>query len=161
MSTIHEAAESALLDASNRALGDSGGSAGDSILCYYDFERAATRLGMNMTVDGSGGAEIRLQGVENYSFCDADGGANGAASSGDDDSSVDDSSDASDDDDVDDEGAGEEGEEREEDDDGSLSGGDDSSDEDDTAEYTTDVRAAEAPVGSAPPHFSSFLFSVT
>ena len=114
---------------------------------------------MNMTVDGSGGAEIRLQGVENYSFCDADGGANGAASSGDDDSSVDDSSDASDDDDVDDEGAGEEGEEREEDDDGSLSGGDDSSDEDDTAEYTTDVRAAEAPVGSAPPHFSYiFIF---
>ena len=35
---------------------------------------------MRMTIDGSGDNYIRLQGVEAYSFCDADGGAAGAES---------------------------------------------------------------------------------
>lgn len=40
----------------------------------FDFEKAATRIGMRMTIDGSGDEYIKLQGVENYSFCEADGG---------------------------------------------------------------------------------------
>ena len=40
----------------------------------FDFEAAATRLGMRMTIDGSGDELIRMQGVEQYFFCDDDGG---------------------------------------------------------------------------------------
>ena len=40
----------------------------------FDFEAAATRLGMRMTIDGSGDELIQMQGVERYFFCDDDGG---------------------------------------------------------------------------------------
>ena len=127
----------------------------------FDFERAATRLGMNMTIDGSGDDKIRLQGVENYTFCDADGGATGEVSSDADSSDSGDSSDADEqfegavegaagfDDSSDDEDGG-----------GSLSGGDDEEEEDDTAPYTTDVRAAEAPAGGLQPAFCLPTFHI-
>jgi len=50
------------------------------VCARFDFEAAATRLGMRMTIDGSGDEQIRLEGVESYSFCDADGGASGCES---------------------------------------------------------------------------------
>ena len=46
----------------------------------FDFERAAQRLGMRMTVDGSGDQFIKLQGLDSYTFTDADGGPPGAES---------------------------------------------------------------------------------
>ena len=46
----------------------------ENICMRFDFEAAATRLGMRMTIDGSGDELIRMQGVERYSFCDDDGG---------------------------------------------------------------------------------------
>lgn len=46
----------------------------------FDFERAATRLGMRMTVDGSGDDLIKIQGLPEYSFTDADGGEPGEES---------------------------------------------------------------------------------
>jgi hypothetical protein len=49
----------------------------EKVCSTFDFEKAATRIGMRMTVDGSGDSEISIQGVENYSFCDADGGEDG------------------------------------------------------------------------------------
>ena len=52
----------------------------ENICGRFDFEKAATRLGMRMTINGSGDQHIRIQGVETYSFCDADGGAAGAES---------------------------------------------------------------------------------
>ena len=133
----------------------------ESLCETFDFERAATRLGMNMTIDGSGDDKIRLQGVENYTFCDADGGATGEVSSDADSSDSGDSNDADEqfegavegaagfDDSSDDEDGG-----------GSLSGGDDEEEEDDTAEYTTDVRAAEAPAGELQPAFCLPTFHI-
>ena len=50
----------------------------EKVASTFDFEKAATRVGMRMTVDGSGDSDIRLQGVEGYSFTDADGGEAGA-----------------------------------------------------------------------------------
>ena len=47
----------------------------------YDFERNAAQLGMLMTADGTGDGLINLQGFENYSFTDADGGDDGQGSS--------------------------------------------------------------------------------
>jgi hypothetical protein len=38
----------------------------------FDFDRAATRVGMRMTIDGTGDDEIKIQGVPSYSFCEAD-----------------------------------------------------------------------------------------
>ena len=52
----------------------------ENICGRFDFEKAATRLGMRMTIDGSGDQFIKIQGVESYTFCDADGGAAGAES---------------------------------------------------------------------------------
>ena len=46
----------------------------ENVCARFDFEAAATRLGMRMTIDGSGDELIRLEGVESYAFCDADGG---------------------------------------------------------------------------------------
>lgn len=42
----------------------------------FDFEKAATRIGMRMTMIENDEADklIQIQGVENYSFCDADAG---------------------------------------------------------------------------------------
>ena len=116
---------------------------------------------MNMTVDGSGGAEIRLQGVENYSFCDADGGANGAASSGDDDSSVDDNSDPVTTTMWTTRALARKARNARRRTTGRCRAATTAAMKNDTAEYTTDVRAAEAPVGSAPPHFSFSFFFVT
>lgn len=57
----------------------------EKVCSKFDFERAATRLGMRMTADGSLDDQIQIQGVPNYSFCDADAGADapGAAGPGD------------------------------------------------------------------------------
>lgn len=46
----------------------------------FDFERVATRLGMRMTVDGTDDDLIKIQGLDHYSFCDADGGEEGLES---------------------------------------------------------------------------------
>ena len=46
----------------------------ENVCVRFDFEAAATRLGMRMTIDGSGDELIRMQGVERYFFCDDDGG---------------------------------------------------------------------------------------
>lgn len=40
----------------------------------FDFVRAATRIGMLMTADGTGDSEIQPQGLPDYSFTDAHGG---------------------------------------------------------------------------------------
>ena len=52
----------------------------EEVCASFDFEAAATRLGMRMTVDGSGDQFIKIQGVPDYKFCDADGGDVGAES---------------------------------------------------------------------------------
>jgi hypothetical protein len=46
----------------------------ENVCRRFDFEAAATRLGMRMTIDGSGDELIQMQGVERYFFCDDDGG---------------------------------------------------------------------------------------
>ena len=43
----------------------------------FDFLASATRIGHNMTIDGSNDAQIHLSGIENYSFSDKDGGEPG------------------------------------------------------------------------------------
>ena len=50
-----------------------GGS--DRLCSDFDFEAAATRLGMRMTADGSGDDLIQVEGVTQYDFTDEDGGA--------------------------------------------------------------------------------------
>ena len=52
----------------------------ESVCARFDFEAAATRLGMRMTIDGSGDEQICIEGVDSYSFCDADGGDSGCES---------------------------------------------------------------------------------
>ena len=52
----------------------------ENICARFDFEKAATRLGMRMTIDGSGDQFISVQGVATYSFTDADGGEKGTES---------------------------------------------------------------------------------
>jgi hypothetical protein len=52
----------------------------DNITSRFNFEAAATRLGMRMTSDGSADNFIRIQGVASYTFTDADGGDPGAES---------------------------------------------------------------------------------
>ena len=52
----------------------------ENICSRFNFEAAATRLGMRMTVDGTGDQFICIQGINNYTFCDADGGDPGAES---------------------------------------------------------------------------------
>ena len=42
-----------------------------------DFLVSATRIGHNMTIDGSNDAQIHLSGIANYSFSDKDGGEPG------------------------------------------------------------------------------------
>ena len=46
----------------------------ENVCRRFDFEAAATRLGMRMTIDGSGDELIQMQGVERYFFCDDDDG---------------------------------------------------------------------------------------
>lgn len=53
----------------------------ENVCSRFDFESAARRLGMRMTVDGFDDQFIRIQGVDAYSFCDADGGPPGEESS--------------------------------------------------------------------------------
>ena len=43
----------------------------------FDFLASATRIGHNMTIDGSNDAQIHLSGIANYSFSDKDGGEPG------------------------------------------------------------------------------------
>jgi hypothetical protein len=52
----------------------------ESVCARFDFEAVATRLGMRMTIDGSGDEQICIEGVDSYSFCDADGGEPGCES---------------------------------------------------------------------------------
>ena len=47
----------------------------DRLCSNFDFEAAATRLGMRMTADGSGDDLIQVEGVTQYDFTDEDGGA--------------------------------------------------------------------------------------
>ncbi|KAL1498473.1 hypothetical protein AB1Y20_013798 [Prymnesium parvum] len=122
----------------------------ENICSRFDFERAATRLGMRMTVDGSGDSLIRIQGLENYSFSDADGGDAGAESEDEGDileeeeaseQDVEEDADAGE---HDDDATGEDFEEVEGD------GDNDNSEDDDTAEpgtVATYVGEAEAPTG--------------
>jgi hypothetical protein len=52
----------------------------ESVCARFNFESAATRLGMRMTIDGTDDQFIRIQGINSYTFCDADGGDPGAES---------------------------------------------------------------------------------
>jgi hypothetical protein len=52
----------------------------ENICARFDFEKAATRLGMRMTIDGSGDQFICVQGADKYSFTDVDGGEPGKES---------------------------------------------------------------------------------
>ena len=52
----------------------------ERVCSHFDFEAAAARLGMRMTIDGSGDELIRIQGTEQYSFSDEDGGDSGSES---------------------------------------------------------------------------------
>lgn len=56
----------------------------ENICARFDFEKAATRLGMRMTVNGDGDDLIKIQGMENYSFSDRDGGEDGDGTRSDD-----------------------------------------------------------------------------
>lgn len=49
----------------------------ENVCSRFDFEKASTRLGMRMTVDGSGDDKIKIQGMADYCFTDADGGEQG------------------------------------------------------------------------------------
>ena len=49
----------------------------ENVCKRFDFEKASTRLGMRMTIDGSGDQFIKMQGLSSYEFCDEDGGAVG------------------------------------------------------------------------------------
>lgn len=53
----------------------------EHVCARFDFERAATRIGMLMTIDGSGDELIKIQGVPQYSFSDADAGETTGTSS--------------------------------------------------------------------------------
>lgn len=46
----------------------------EHVCSRFDFEKASTRIGMRMTVDGTGDDLISIQGVESYHFSDADAG---------------------------------------------------------------------------------------
>ena len=48
-----------------------------------DFEAIAAKLGMNLTIDGSGDDEIKIQGLPDYSFTDTNGGSDGGGSEAD------------------------------------------------------------------------------
>ena len=52
----------------------------ENVCKRFDFEKASTRLGMRMTIDGSGDQFIKMQGLSSYEFCDEDGGAVGMES---------------------------------------------------------------------------------
>ena len=57
------------------------GRAWEKLCASYDFESSARRLGLLMTIDGSGDDAIKTQGLtETYSFTDADGGEAGGES---------------------------------------------------------------------------------
>jgi hypothetical protein len=107
----------------------------ENVCRRFNFETAATRLGMRMTSDGTGDNFIRIQGVDSYTFTDADGGAPGQESE--------------------DEGAEPEGEEQDvnsEDEEGQpdeeFEGGEGSSEEDDTDDtVATYIGNAAAPDG--------------
>ena len=52
----------------------------ENVCARFDFEAAATRLGMRMIVDNTVDQFINIQGVRDYTFCDGDGGAAGEES---------------------------------------------------------------------------------
>ena len=57
------------------------GQAWEKLCATYDFEASARRIGLLMTIDGSGDDAIQTQGItEKYTFSDADGGPAGAES---------------------------------------------------------------------------------
>ena len=56
-----------------------------NVCSHFDFEAAATRLGMRMTADGSGDDLIQVEGVTQYGFTDEGGGAFGDGESEEDD----------------------------------------------------------------------------
>ena len=58
------------------------GEAWERVCERFDFEKAATRIGMMLTIDGTGDDLLKIQGVEKYSFTDADGGPAGEVDKG-------------------------------------------------------------------------------
>lgn len=64
------------------------GQAWERVCRTFNFEGAATRLGMLMTVDGSGDNLIKIQGIPDYSFTDEDGGEAGRESDDEDDDDI-------------------------------------------------------------------------
>ena len=118
----------------------------ENVCARFNFEAAAQRLGMRMTIDGNGDQFIRIQGVDNYTFTDADGGPAGDESEEeglDPEEEEELNEDIQCDDDEDSEADGEEDDE--------VSGGDasDSSDDDTALEGTvaTFIGDANAPAG--------------
>ena len=117
----------------------------ENICERFDFEGSATRLGMLMTVDGSGDDLIKLRGCETYTFTNADGGA-AAAGSDDEDAGL--ADEGADPDDEADELA--DVDDQSDDEDDEVEDGDESDEEDDTAEdgtVATVVGDAVAPAG--------------
>ena len=119
----------------------------ENVCARFNFEGAAQRIGMRMTIDGTGDNFIRIQGIENYSFTDADGGPPGAES---DEEGVEPEEEEELDEDIEDDGE-EDGSEVDDDDDDEVEGGDavDSSDDDTALEGTvaTYIGNASAPDG--------------
>lgn len=115
----------------------------------FDFEKSSTRLGMRMTADGTNDEIIKIQGMPEYSFNDADGGDPGEESG---DDPVDAAEMDEDVEDVEDDG-GEVGEEESEEDEfvgGSDESDGDESEDDDTVppgDVRTTVGSAVAPSG--------------
>ena len=58
------------------------GEAWEAICSRFDFEKAATRIGLRMTIDGSDDNLIRIQGVDDYHFSEADAGTPGEIGDG-------------------------------------------------------------------------------
>jgi hypothetical protein len=117
------------------------GLAWETLCQTYDFEASARSIGMLMTIDGSDDELICVQGFTGkYTFCDADGGAEGDESEVEEDPEehADVRGEAADSSDEGEENEGEEEEEAEE--------GEDSSDEeDDTDPYWLCEAAPEEP----------------
>lgn len=139
------------------------GKAWENVCSRFDFEKAATRLGMRMTVDGSEDDKIKLQGLADYSFCDADGGEAGTNS---DDEGMDDDlhadvveRDGDQEEGGGEEGGGEEGEEQlDDEDDDEVEGGEMEEDgDDDSDDDTADPNTVRTTIGDAsPPQGFSF-----
>lgn len=131
----------------------------EHVCATFNFEKAATRLGMRMTSDGSDDACIMLQGLETYSFTDADGGEEGALS---DDDPVDmeerEADIADEDEDAGEPSADEQDEQQQQD---FAEGGSDESDGNESEEDdTVDPTVVRTTVGNAPP-LAGFTFATS